>query len=256
MNGTITADMSQLDLYHLRLVDKPLTIGLCGHVDISSDLNKTHYASGLFSDLTIRDSVKVYRPEDLGLLINLRADTTYARIQSGDFIVKVDASGHYEHLLSQLTVLSDSVMAQYDKKVIDQPALRRLLPTMRLHVESKKDNPIATLLKSGQNIDFKDMFIDLSTSPETGVNGNGYIHSLEYDGTRLDTINFRLTQRKEHLSFGGQIRNNKRNPQFVFNALFDGVLQERGATMGVRYYDSDNRLGGRIGLKLRWWIVA
>ena len=247
MNGTITADMSQLDLYHLRLVDKPLTIGLCGHVDISSDLNKTHYASGLFSDLTIRDSVKVYRPEDLGLLINLRADTTYARIQSGDFIVKVDASGHYEHLLSQLTVLSDSVMAQYDKKVIDQPALRRLLPTMRLHVESKKDNPIATLLKSGQNIDFKDMFIDLSTSPETGVNGNGYIHSLEYDGTRLDTINFRLTQRKEHLSFGGQIRNNKRNPQFVFNALFDGVLQERGATMGVRYYDSDNRLGGRIG---------
>lgn len=154
MNGTITADMSQLDLYHLRLVDKPLTIGLCGHVDISSDLNKTHYASGLFSDLTIRDSVKVYRPEDLGLLINLRADTTYARIQSGDFIVKVDASGHYEHLLSQLTVLSDSVMAQYDKKVIDQPALRRLLPTMRLHVESKKDNPIATLLKSGQEYRF------------------------------------------------------------------------------------------------------
>lgn len=66
-------------------------------------------------------------------------------------------------------------------------------------------------------------------------------------GRALDTINFRLTQRKEHLSFGGQIRNNKRNPQFVFNALFDGVLQERGATMGVRYYDSDNRLGGRIG---------
>ena len=247
LDGTITADMAQLDLYRLRLVDKPLTIGLCGHVDVSSDLKKTHYASGFFTDLTIRDSAKVYHPEDLGLLVNLRADTTYARIQSDDFIVKMDASGHYERVLKQLTILSDSVMAQYDQKIIDQPALRRLLPIMKLHVESKKDNPIATLLKSGQNIDFKDLLFDMSTSPETGVNGNGYIHSLVYDGTRLDTINFRLTQRKEHLSFGGQIRNNKRNPQFVFNALFDGVLQQRGATMGVRYYDSDNKLGARIG---------
>ena len=247
LDGTITADMAQLDLYRLHLVDKPLTIELCGHVDVSSDLKKTHYVSGFFSDFTIRDSSKVYRPEDLGLLINLRADTTYARIQSGDFIVKVDASGHYEHLISQLTTLSDSAMAQYDQKIIDQPALRRLLPVMKLHVESKTDNPIVTLLKSGNNIDFKDMLFDMTTSPETGVNGNGHIYSLVYDGTRLDTINFRLTQRKEHLSFGGQIRNNKRNPQFVFNALFDGILQQRGATMGIRYYDSENKLGARIG---------
>ncbi len=247
LNGTITADVAQLDLYRLHLVDKPLTIGLCGHVDVSSDLKKTHYASGFFSDFTIRDSAKVYRPEDLGLLVNFRADTTYARIQAGDFIVKVDASGHYEQVLKQLTILSDSALAQYHQKIIDQPALRGLLPTMKLHVESKKDNPIATLLKSGQNIDFKDLLFDMSTSPETGVNGNGHIHSFVYDGTQLDTVNFRLTQRKERLSFGGQIRNNKRNPQFVFNALFDGVLQERGATMGVRYYDSENKLGARIG---------
>ena len=246
-DGTVTADMTQLDLYQLRLVDKPLTIGLCGHLDVISDLNKTHHVSGLISDLTICDSSNVYRPEDIGVLVNLRSDTTYARVQSGDFIVKLDASGDYERLMKQLTTLSDSAMAQYDQKIIDQPALRQLLPTMKLHVESKKDNPIANLLKTGENIDFKDLLFDMTTSPETGVNGNGYIHSLVYDGTRLDTINFRLTQRKEHLSFGGQIRNNKRNPQFVFNALFDGVLQERGATMGVRYYDSDNKLGARIG---------
>ncbi|MBQ7419799.1 MAG: translocation/assembly module TamB domain-containing protein [Prevotella sp.] len=249
LDGTVIADVARLDLYQIRLVDKPLTIGLCGHMDITSDLSKTHRVSGLFNDLTIRDSAKVYRPDDIGVLVNLRADTTYVRIQSGDFIVKVDASGHYERLLKQLTTLGDSAMAQYEQRIIDQPSLRRLLPTMKLHVESKKDNPIATLLKTGQNIDFKDMLFDMSTSPETGVNGNGYVHSLVYDDIRLDTINFRLTQRANHLSFGGQIRNNKRNPQFVFNALFDGVLQERGATMGVRYYDSDNKLGARIGAK-------
>jgi len=247
LDGTVAADLNKVDLYAMRLVDKPLAVGLCGHVDVSSDFRQTHYASGLISDLTLRDSAKTYRPEDIGLLVNLRPDTTYARMQSGDLIVKIDASGNYEHLLRQLTVLGDSAMAQFDKKVIDQPALRRLLPTMKLHVESKRDNPIANILKSGQNVDFKDLLFDLSTSAETGINGNGYIHSLVYDGTRLDTLNFRLTQRKEHLSFGGQVRNNKRNPQFVFNALFDGILQERGATLGVRYFDADDKLGLRLG---------
>ena len=246
-NGTIAADLNKVDLYAMRLVDKPLAVGLCGHVDVSSDFRQTHYANGIISDLTLRDSAKTYRPEDIGLLVNLRPDTTYARMQSGDLIVKIDASGNYEHLLRQLTVLGDSAMAQLDKKVIDQPALRRLLPTMKLHVESKRDNPIANILKSGQNVDFKDLLFDLSTSAETGINGNGYIYSLVYDGTRLDTLNFRLTQRKEHLSFGGQVRNNKRNPQFVFNALFDGILQERGATLGVRYFDADDKLGLRLG---------
>jgi hypothetical protein len=115
-----------------------------------------------------------------------------------------------------------------------------------MHVESKRENPLVTILKS-QDVDFKQLLFDMDTSPATGVNGNGYVHSLTYDDIRLDTINFRLTQRKERLSFGGQIRNNKRNPQFVFNALFDGVLQERGATFGVRYYDADNKMGARIG---------
>lgn len=246
-DGTLTADVTQLDLYQLRIVENPLAIGLCGHVDVNSNLSNVHRLSGTINDLTIRDSSKVYRPEDIGLLVNLRPDTTYARIQSGDFIVKLDASGDYEKLMNQLTMLSDSVVAQIDQKVIDQPALRRLLPVMKFHIESKKDNPIANLLKTVENVDFKDMLFDVATSPETGVNGKGYIHTLVYDGTRLDTINFSLTQRREHLSFSAQVRNNKRNPQFVFNALFDGVLQERGATMGVRYYDSDEKLGVRIG---------
>ena len=247
IDGTLMVDANCIDLYAMRLVENPLAIGLCGHIDLSSDMKKTHMASGLLNDLTLRDSSKVYRPGDIGVLLKARPDTTYARIQSGDFIMKLDASGDYERLLSQLSVLSDSVLSQYEKKIIDQPAIRRLLPTMKLHVESKQENPIADILKSSQNIDFKDLLFDVTMSPEAGLNGNGYVHSLTKGDVRLDTISFRLTQRKEHLSFGGQIRNNKKNPQFVFNALFDGVLQERGATIGVRYFDSQDKMGVRLG---------
>ena len=246
LNATITADLNTVNLYKMRLVDKPLSLGLCGHVDVTSDMKLTHYVSGLISDITVRDSSKALRSEFVGLHLNTTSDTTIVRAQSGDFIVKLDGSGNYEQLLKQLIVLSDSASAQLSNKIIDQPALRRLLPTMKVHVESKRDNPLVTILKS-QGVDFTQLLFDMATSPETGVNGNGFVHSLTYDDVRLDTINFRLTQRKNHLSFGGQIRNNKNNPQFVFNALFDGILQERGATFGVRYYDSDNKLGARIG---------
>ena len=246
-DGTLSTDFQELNLYEMGVTPDPLTIGLCGHFDINSDLKLTHYATGLINDLSIKDSSHVYRPSDIDLLLHTTPDTTFARAQSGDFIVKLDASGNYEQLLDQFLLLGDSAMAQIDRKTIDQPALRRLLPTMRMTLQSQRENPVATFLKASADIDFKDMLFDVSTSVAEGVNGRGYIHSLTVSELRLDTINFTLTQRKERLSFGGQVRNNKKNPQFVFNALFDGIIQERGATLGVRYFDADNKLGARIG---------
>ena len=246
-DGTLSTDFQELNLYEMGVTPDPLAIGLCGHFDINSDLKLTHYATGLINDLSIKDSSHVYRPSDIDLLLHTTPDTTFARAQSGDFIVKLDASGNYEQLLDQFLLLGDSAMAQLDRKTIDQPALRRLLPTMRMTLQSQRENPVATFLKASADIDFKDMLFDVSTSVAEGVNGRGYIHSLTVSELRLDTINFTLTQRKERLSFGGQVRNNKKNPQFVFNALFDGIIQERGATLGVRYFDADNKLGARIG---------
>ena len=143
--------------------------------------------------------------------------------------------------------MSDSITAQFDQKVIDQPAIKRLLPTMKLHIESKRNNPIADLLKSRQNIDFKELLIDVNTSPTTGINGSSYLYSLNYDSTRIDTIRLNLTQKGERLSYQGQIRNNKKNPQFVFNTLIDGHIHEHGALAGLRYYDSHGKMGVRLG---------
>ena len=246
-DGTLSTDFQEIDLYKIGVTPDPLTIGMCGHFDINSDLKLTHHVTGLINDLSIKDSTHFYRPSDVDLLLNTTPDTTYARAQSGDFIVKLDAAGNYEQLLDQFMLLGDSAMAQIDRKTIDQPALRRLLPTMRMTLESKRENPVATFLKATADVDFKEMLFDLSTSAAEGINGRGYIHSLMVSELRLDTINFSLTQRKERLSFGGQVRNNKKNPQFVFNALFDGIVQERGATLGVRYFDADNKLGARVG---------
>ena len=249
LNATVIADLKQVDLYKMQLTENPLTVGLCGHVDVQSDLKLSNYISGLISDISIADSVKAHHEEFIGLHVKTSADTTLARIQSGDFIVKFDASGDYEQLFKQLSMLSDTIMAQTSQNIIDQPALRRLLPTMKMHVESRRDNPVAVFLKTSQGVDLKEMQLDLSTSIAEGVNGQGHVHTLTFGDVRLDTINFRLTQRKEHLSFGAQVRNNKKNPQFVFNALIDGILQERGATLGARIFDANDKMGARLGFK-------
>ena len=246
IQANICPELIKVDLYRMRLVDKPLTIGMNGDIKVYSNLDQTHHISGLLTDLYINDAKNTYHPDKVGILLKTYPDTTYVRAQSGDFIVKVDASGGYELVLDQLSTLTDSIMAQYEQNIIDQPAVKRLLPTMKLHVESKRDNPIANLLKT-RNIDFKELLLDVTTSPETGINGQSHLYSLNYDSTRIDTIRLNLTQRGERLSYQGQIRNNRKNPQFVFNALIDGHFHEHGALAGLRYYDDKDKLGVRIG---------
>ena len=246
IEGTITANLAKADLYQMRLVPEPLSVGFTGDIDINSDLKKTHRVSGLIGDIVIQDESSTYHPERIGILLKTSADTTCLRAQSGDFIVKFDSSGDYEQLFSQLSTLTDSVKAQFEQKVIDQPAIKRLLPVMKLHVESKRDNPIADLLRTS-DISFKELLIDVNTSPVTGINGQTHLYSLTYDSTRIDTIRLNLTQKGDRLSYQGQIRNNRRNPQFVFNALIDGHIHQHGALAGLRYYDAQNKMGMRIG---------
>ena len=246
IEGTISGDFTKADLYQMRLVDNPLTIGTNGSLKVSSDMKNTHYLSGRLNDVYVKDAQKTYTPGDVGILLKTNPDTTYARVQSGDFILKLDAMGGYQRLISQFTTLSDSIIGQFKDKVINQPAIKALLPTMSLHLESKRDNPIANFLRATGS-DFKELTLDLTTSPETGINGQGHIFSLNYDSIQIDTVRLSLIHKGERLTYQGQICNNKKNPQFVFNALVDGHVHEHGALAGLRYFDGKGRMGVRIG---------
>ena len=247
LKATISTDLSSLNLYALQLVEKPLSIGLCGHVDVNSNMKEQHYVSALFSDLYIKDSSTIYRPEDIGLLLRTNRDTTYVRMQSGDLILKLDASGSINDVASQLGTLSDSLMGQFNSRTIDQLQCTRLLPTMRLYVTSGLENPVANFLRSSANISFRELLVNLTTSPQRGINGTAHVFNINADSMRIDTVRVNLVEKAHGLTFNGQVTNNRRNPQFVFNTLFDGLVQEHGASIGVRYFDAKGNLGLRIG---------
>ena len=251
VQSTLETELSHIDLYALGITEAPLTIGLSGDFEMSSNMDDNHRLSGLIDHIYLRDSMKTYRPEKVGILMNLRADTTYLRAQSGTLILKLDASGSYQPLAEQLSVLGDSIVSQFNRRVIDQMALKQLLPNARLYLSSGRDNPMSDFLKSVANTHFKELLINVTTSPINGVNGDAHIYSLNADSTRIDTIYVTLKDKPDRgLTFQGRVVNNRRNPQFVFTALVDGLIQEHGASLGLRFYDDNNQLGLRLGAKV------
>ena len=244
---SVAADIRRLDLYDLGLTDHPLTVGLCGDFEVVSDFDKRHKLSGLLGDLYIRDTVDTYRPENIGVLLNTNSDTTYLRMQSGDLIVKADATGSYEPLLERLTALSDTIRSQLNSHTIDQPLLKSMLPTMRLYVTSGQENPVANMLRASTGATFQDIKIDLTASAADGLNGTARLLALNTESVRLDTIYLSLKDSSHGLTYQAQVTNNRRNPQFVFNALLDGHLYEHGVRTGVRLFDKDGELGLRLG---------
>ncbi len=250
VKGSLSTAISHLDLYALGLAEHPLTVGLEGDFDLTTNLEDSHRLSGLIDHIYLRDSVQTYHPEKVGILLNARPDTTYLRAQSGTLIVKLDASGNYNALAERLTTLADTIGSQLSHRTINQPLLKSMLPTARLYVSSGRSNPMADMLKASANIDFRGLLVDLNTSPQSGLNGSAHLYGLNADSTRIDTIKVTLIDKPHHgLTFQGRIANNKRNPQFVFTALVDGLLQEHGASMGLRFFDAQGMMGLRIGAK-------
>lgn len=248
LRGTVSADITHADLYGLRLADQPMSVALCGHVDLASDLRHHHEVRGLLSDITLRDKDKVYRPEDVQMDIITAPDTTHAIVHSGDFHLNMDASGGYERLLSGGNRFVAELQKQLHDKYIDQGRLRARLPEARIYLTSGKDNIIGRLLGHyGYALD--NVYMDMVSSPVSGLNGRLSIDSLVVDSFQVDTVRFDVHSDDSAMTYTAQLRNGKQNPRYVFNALLDGAINERGTSIRTRIYDANDKLGVRIALQ-------
>ena len=108
---------------------------------------------------------------------------------------------------------------------------------------------VFTRMMQRKGFDLASAFIDMDTSPIDGINGVVKLDSLIANGVQLDTIRVNLKSDSLRTDFTGQIRNNRHNPQYVFNALFGGMFYERGLYFGTRVLDAKERVGVALGLK-------
>lgn len=243
---TVSSDLRKADLYHLRLVDRPLKTSMCAHVDLTTNLVNSYKVSGMVSDLTIVSDTTVFRPADVVLDILANQDTTFARIVSGNLELDANSSDGYQTIIKKGNLFYNTLLKQLKNRYVDQTILRGILPDLNFYLMSGDENPFCDVMRL-YGIKFSDLLIDMSSSPEKGLNGNWHLYSLDVDSMQLDTINLSIYQDTAQVKFNGQVKNAKDNPQFVFDARFDGYILAKGAGLNVKYYDSDDKLGVYLG---------
>lgn len=248
MRATVSGDLHHLDLYNLRLTESPLTVSACAHVDLATDLKKMYLVRGMVSDVTLRDAKTYYRPDDVVVDVLTRADTTHAVVDCGDFHLDMDGRGGYEHLLRRSNGFLAEVQHQLKNRHVDQVSLRKRLPDARLYLSSGKDNMVCRLLKR-YGYELNNVFVDMTSSPLTGLNGRLSVDSLVIDSFQIDTVRLRIQSDEHNMAYSLHVQNGKDNPKYIFNAFVDGGLNERGTYLKTRIYDWKDSLGVSLALQ-------
>ena len=247
IRATVAADVVKADLHKLGITSEPFDVGLCGHVDIATNQRDYYKVQGFVSDISVRNRGELFRPEDIELDVLTRRDTTRAIVDCGDFHLNMAARGGYEQLMKTGKLIAAEVKKQREERVIDHVELRSQLPDARIRLTSGKNNFIAKMLgRMGYGVKAVDM--DMTSSPVAGLNGTLRIDSLIAAGMQLDTIRLALESDEDRMTYHGQIRNNKNNPQYTFNALLDGSLEPNGTNLRARLFDAKGKLGVGLGL--------
>ena len=247
VRATVACDLVKADLYHLGMIDTPTTSAFCGHIDLATDMKYYYKVQGLVSDINVVEEGRRSRPDDIVLDVLTRRDTTHAVVDCGDFHLKLNGRGGYKHLLKAGNNVFGELRRQYKNKYIDQTALRERLPYVQLYLSTGFDNFFIRLL-SRYGCSIKSALVNMSSSPVAGINGKLQVDSLVAYGVQLDTIRFNVNSTDDKITYSGQLRNGKNNPQYVFNALFNGGMTEKGTSLMARLYDNDNRLGIDLGM--------
>ena len=250
MKATVSADITNADLYNLMLTDSPMRIALCCHLDAASDLDEYHAAQGSIGDITLRAGEQVFRPADINIDALTSRDTTYAQLTTGDFDLDFTLGGGYNWLLQCIDNITTKISDDLNDRKIEYAALREMLPVMSLEMHSGQDNAISRFL-AYSGLSFSQADIDLRFSPEQGLNGRLYARDVRSDSIMVDTLKLSITSTQTTLRYNMSAcntadRNDERKP--AFRAYLDGEIQERGLSTRLTFYDRDDLLALRLGI--------
>ena len=246
--STLAADVRYVDWYSLKLVESQLSTSLRCSVDVGTDLKNILSIKGMINDLVISDSGRVFKPNDLFVDIITSRDTTHFVTECGDFKLHFNGKGGYKKILDKAGGFAKELSAELKNKQINITELRKQLPLAQLYLTTGKDNPLSRFI-ARKGFAFQDADIDISSSPALGLNGNIELLELQNSAIKLDTVRFNIVSDSVNCTYNGQIRNNKKNKQYVFNALLDGYIFDKGSGANIRFYDARDSLGIKLGFE-------
>lgn len=218
-DGKVTIDVTQLDLYELGLMPKPMK-----------------------------------RPLAFNLSGEARQNRVFTHFTAGDMKLNLSARAGVYPLIRQSTHFVDVLMKQVDEKLLDHAALREALPSAIFSFSAGKENPLAYYMAM-KNISFHDASMKFGTAPDWGINGKAAIHALKVDTLQLDTVFFTVKQDTTRMNLRAGVINGPKNPQFSFSTILTGEIRDRDAELLAEYKNEkgENRCVARSQCPSAGW---
>lgn len=244
----VNTDLAKLDLYNLHLLDQKVVASFRSDLNLETNGKDYYKLEGHVADIMVNDTAKDYRLGAMSVNLFTNRDTTHANLVCGDLALQMNSKGGYAYILNRGMGFWKELQHQLATKHLNEARLRERLPLANINLQSGRQNIFMRVLrKYGYAVG--EMSADLHSSPLAGLNGYLNINQLVADSVLIDTVRLALKSDADQIAYSVQVRNNKKNPQYVFNALLNGALEERGTYIKARIYDEHNKLGVGVGVR-------
>jgi len=246
LQGVFVCDLAKADFHKLRLTDMPFAVAGCAHIDIDTDQKDYFKVLGSLGDMTIAYKDTYFKPDDIILDILTKPDTTYARVDCGDFHLDMNAGSGYKAMLTDVEQFTKELSNQIKDKHFSQAELKKKLPNANIYLASGRENFFLSLLEE-EGFGFDRLLVNMNSSRTSGLNGNIMVDGLVADSIQLDSIRFDIASDSTGFKYNGYVRNAPGHPQYVFNAQLDGSILDDAATVNAKIYDKAERLALDMG---------
>jgi len=243
-------DLSHIDLYALHLAKKPLSASMVMHLDGASDFKQTHNLKARIEAMELMTADSVIHPLDLTLDANLSPELIQMKALAGDLSLSVSSDQGLDSLLARFDNFSKELQREIDSLRLRQDTLRTLLPHLKMELTCGQKNPIGNILRHATGYSFRDLSFHLLTSPEEGLSGNGYMHSLNTGAILLDSIYWQIRQDSSGVALDARVANGPKNSIVTFMSKVHASLTETGANADLVFYDAQGKKSVDFGLAL------
>ncbi len=247
--SSFNLDLNHINMYALGLAKKRVSASMVMHMEGDSDFDQTHNLTASIRALQMNVNDTIFYPEDLALTAHLTPSSIKAYAAAGDLVFHMESEQGLDSLLARSNNFTEELGRQIDSLHLDQDKLRTLLPYANIHLQSGQKNPVFNILNHVLGYKFREMHMNLTSNPESGLNGEGYMYHLNTGAILLDTISCQIRQKEEGLTMQGRVKNGPKNKVVCFESVINASLTTNGAAAHLLFLDAKGKKGIDTGLK-------
>jgi len=249
LQGYAEMDITEADLYALRLTDAPLTFSVRTRLSGETDWHNSHALRGRIYDMSLLTQQGDFAPKDLDIDAFSRPDSVWACIKAGDLDFSLKGGDNVPAILSGINHVARQVWTQLGQRSVNLAEIKGLLPNVSLSLKAGDDNPITNFLHYASGVEMEAVDISLSTSSYTGVYADAFVNKFRMDSLELDTIRLYVSQDTATIRLLTSVSNSQGKQKPAFRALLDGTVSESGGDALIHFFNGKNELGLELGAR-------